>query len=160
MVIIIHKYLIISLYEQLQVNIILPVLYLLICAFLVVLPLSTTPRLVGVAMVIICAGIPVYIVCIYWKGKPRWIRKLTREYCYAISGINNRLRWNRRYVLFVQTHVNFILRNRLFLQIHSMLLYKESSWPCRKNDGHGNKPRNLSLSYIKACRAKRGNLQL
>ena len=90
-VIIIHKYLIISLYEQLQVNIVLPVLYLLICAFLVVLPLSTTPRLVGVAMVIICAGIPVYIVCIYWKGKPRWIRKLTREYYNTISGINNHL---------------------------------------------------------------------
>ena len=55
-------------------------LYLLICAFLIVLPLWTTPKLVGVALLIIKAGIPVYFVCIYWKGKPRWIRKLTRKY--------------------------------------------------------------------------------
>ena len=70
--------------NQFQVNIILPLFYLVICAFLIVLPLTTTPSLVGVAMLIISAGIPVYFVFIYWKGKPRCMRKIMRKYLYVI----------------------------------------------------------------------------
>ena len=69
--------------NQFQVNIILPLFYLVICAFLIVLPLTTTPSLVGVAMLIISAGIPVYFVFIYWKGKPRCMRKIMRKYLYV-----------------------------------------------------------------------------
>jgi len=73
--------------RPIKVNIILPILYLLICAFLIVLPLWTTPKLVGVALLIIHAGIPVYFACIYWKGKPRWIRKLTHSLDVAVQRV-------------------------------------------------------------------------
>ena len=77
--------------NEFQVNIILPLFYLVICAFLIVLPLTTTPSLVGVAMLIISAGIPVYFVFIYWKGKPRCMRKIMRKYLYVIIFQNRKV---------------------------------------------------------------------
>lgn len=65
--------------RPIKVNLILPIIFFVICGFLIVLPLFTTPALVGIAMLIIFSGVPVYLLFIYWKNKPSWLRKVLSE---------------------------------------------------------------------------------
>ncbi|KAK9510013.1 hypothetical protein O3M35_004888 [Rhynocoris fuscipes] len=62
--------------RPIKVNIILPIAFFIICAFLVTLPCYVRPLEVGVGIIIILSGIPVYYVFIYWKSKPPWLDKL------------------------------------------------------------------------------------
>ncbi|KAL0274072.1 UNVERIFIED_CONTAM: hypothetical protein PYX00_006587 [Menopon gallinae] len=66
--------------RPIKVNIILPILFFVICAFLVVLPCYVTPVEVGVGCAIIISGIPIYIVFIYWKNKPKWVSAFSNEF--------------------------------------------------------------------------------
>ena len=50
-----------------QVNIALPVIFLLVCVFLVTFPIYMTPVEVGVACGIILSGVPVYLVGVLWR---------------------------------------------------------------------------------------------
>lgn len=63
-----------------QVSILLPLIFFVICTFLVTLPIYVSPVEVGVGVAIILAGIPVYYVFIYWKNKPEWLTKSSREH--------------------------------------------------------------------------------
>ncbi len=47
-------------------------MFLLICTFLVFLPLYVRPIEVGMGLLITASGIPVYFVAVYWKNKPEW----------------------------------------------------------------------------------------
>ncbi|XP_071626794.1 Y+L amino acid transporter 2 isoform X1 [Temnothorax longispinosus] len=60
-------------YFILQVSIILPIIFFIICAFLVTLPCYVSPWEVGVGIIIILSGIPVYCIFIDWKSKPAWL---------------------------------------------------------------------------------------
>lgn len=66
--------------RPIRVSLILPVIFLLICAFLVTFPFSVSPIEVGVALFIIVAGIPVYYLTIGWKNKPRWLSKASENF--------------------------------------------------------------------------------
>ncbi|XP_046385826.1 Y+L amino acid transporter 2 [Ischnura elegans] len=61
--------------RPIKVNIIFPIIFFIICTFLVTLPCYVRPWEVGVGLVIIASGVPVYLVCIKWKNKPQWITK-------------------------------------------------------------------------------------
>jgi len=61
-----------NLVRPIKVNICLPVLFFLICGFLVVLPVFEEPQVVGVGLAIILSGIPVYLITIRWSNKPNW----------------------------------------------------------------------------------------
>lgn len=58
----------------------LPVLFFLICAFLVTFSCTESPVEVGVALVIISAGIPIYYLTIGWKNKPKWLAKASDNF--------------------------------------------------------------------------------
>lgn len=62
--------------RPIKVNILLPIIFFIICAFLVILPCYVKPWEVGVGLVIIISGIPVYFLFIYWKNKPPWLRRI------------------------------------------------------------------------------------
>ena len=67
--------------RPIKVNIVLPLVFLVLCGFLVVFPLfGDEPELVGVAMAIIFSGVPVYAVFVAWKTKPTWLRKILSKY--------------------------------------------------------------------------------
>ncbi|KAL0101805.1 hypothetical protein PUN28_019148 [Cardiocondyla obscurior] len=55
------------------VSIILPIIFFVICAFLVTFPCYVSPWEVGVGIIIILSGIPVYCIFIDWKSKPAWL---------------------------------------------------------------------------------------
>ena len=67
--------------RPIKVNIVLPLVFLVLCGFLAILPLfGDEPQLVGVAMAIIFSGVPVYAVFVAWKNKPLWLKKMLSEY--------------------------------------------------------------------------------
>lgn len=57
-----------------QVNIVLPLIFLLVCAFLIVLPLYTSPMETGIGVAITLTGIPVYLLLIWPTNKPWWLQ--------------------------------------------------------------------------------------
>ncbi|XP_012275481.1 Y+L amino acid transporter 2 [Orussus abietinus] len=61
-----------DLHRPIKVPILLPITFFLICAFLVTLPCYVSPWEVGMGVIIILSGIPVYWILIYQKNKPQW----------------------------------------------------------------------------------------
>nr|XP_012136967.1 PREDICTED: large neutral amino acids transporter small subunit 1-like [Megachile rotundata] len=57
--------------RPIRVSIAFPIIFFIICAFLVTLPCYVSPWEVGVAVIIILSGIPVYWIFIHWKQKPK-----------------------------------------------------------------------------------------
>lgn len=62
--------------RPIKVNIIIPIAFLLVCGFLVFLPLYVRPYEVGMGLLITCSGIPAYFFFVYWESKPKWVRML------------------------------------------------------------------------------------
>ncbi|XP_076544477.1 L-type amino acid transporter minidiscs isoform X3 [Osmia lignaria lignaria] len=59
--------------RPIRVSIVLPIIFFVICAFLVTFPCYVSPWAVGVGVIIILSGIPVYWIFIYWRKKPKWL---------------------------------------------------------------------------------------
>lgn len=65
--------------RPIKVNIFWPILYCVMTVFLVVLPFYASPTETTYGVIMICTGIPVYIIFVAWKGKPKSIdRFITR----------------------------------------------------------------------------------
>jgi len=58
--------------RPIKVSLGIPIIFLLICTFLVFLPLYVRPMEVGMGLLITACGVPVYLICIRWKNKPSW----------------------------------------------------------------------------------------
>lgn len=71
--------------RPIRVSLVLPVIFFLICAFLVTFPFSVSPIEVGVALIIIAAGIPVYYLTIGWKNKPLCLQKTSDDFNNACA---------------------------------------------------------------------------
>ena len=65
--------------RPIRVNLILPVVFFVTCAFLVLLPFYVSPFETGVGALITLSGIPVYMVTIYWKSKPDFYNRTISE---------------------------------------------------------------------------------
>jgi len=64
-----------DLHRPIKVNVCIPIVFLCICTFLVFLPLYVRPWEVGMGLIITALGVPVYVVCIRWRNKPRWFQQ-------------------------------------------------------------------------------------
>ncbi|XP_075214052.1 L-type amino acid transporter minidiscs [Lycorma delicatula] len=62
--------------RPIKVNIILPIIFFVICAFLVTVPCYVRPWEVGVGLGFIISGIPVYYIFIHFE-KPVWIKNIS-----------------------------------------------------------------------------------
>jgi len=60
--------------RPIKVNLVLPILFFVICGFLVLMPVFEEPQVVGVGLAIILSGIPVYAIFIGWKNRPVWLK--------------------------------------------------------------------------------------
>ncbi|CAG0891611.1 unnamed protein product [Cyprideis torosa] len=63
--------------RPIKVNLLIPITFLVICFFLVVLPIYVRPMEVGVGILITASGIPAYLVGIHWKSKPLWLQRFS-----------------------------------------------------------------------------------
>lgn len=61
--------------RPIKVNIVFPILFFIICGFLVIMPVFEEPHVVGIGLAIILSGVPVYAVFIGWRSKPTWLRQ-------------------------------------------------------------------------------------
>lgn len=66
--------------RPIKVHLALPILFFVICLFLVLLPFYVSPMEAGMGIIITLTGIPVYMLTIYWKSKPRTYNRFISEY--------------------------------------------------------------------------------
>ncbi|GAB0087400.1 Y+L amino acid transporter 2 [Sergentomyia squamirostris] len=62
--------------RPIKVHLIFPIIYLLATIFVTVVPMYASPVETGYGILMISSGIPVYLIFISWKNKPKWFRKL------------------------------------------------------------------------------------
>lgn len=68
-----------NLERPIKVNLIWPILYLLASIFVTAVPMVASPVETGIGVLMILSSIPVYVIFIMWKNKPRWFRSGTME---------------------------------------------------------------------------------
>lgn len=64
---------------SLQVNILLPVSFVLACLFLIIVSFWKTPVECAIGFGIIGTGLPVYFIGVWWQTKPKWLRNGIRK---------------------------------------------------------------------------------
>ncbi|XP_076030815.1 large neutral amino acids transporter small subunit 2-like [Oratosquilla oratoria] len=60
-----------------------PILFFVICLFLVLFPVYSNPVELGIAIAIILTGVPVYYIGIYWQNKPKTVLSLIDNMTYG-----------------------------------------------------------------------------
>ncbi|GBP66555.1 Large neutral amino acids transporter small subunit 1 [Eumeta japonica] len=60
-------------HRPIKVNIMLPIIFFVICTFLVIFPCFSHPLEVGIGIAFIALGVPTYYVFIVWQNKPSWL---------------------------------------------------------------------------------------
>ena len=81
----------------------IPIVFLIICAFLVFMPLYVEPVQVGMGILITVIGVPVYLVGVHWRNKPQWFNEFMRksselstEYSQLVTNAGSFLNTGRR----------------------------------------------------------------
>lgn len=60
-----------EMHRPIKVHLIWPIIYTIVTIYLVVLPLYASPKETGIGLLIILTGVPVYVICVVWKSKPK-----------------------------------------------------------------------------------------
>ncbi|XP_049949253.1 Y+L amino acid transporter 2 [Schistocerca serialis cubense] len=66
--------------RPIKVQIIFPIIFFVICLFLVTVPCYVKPWEVSIGLSFIVSGIPMYLIFIYWKNKPIWLAKASGSF--------------------------------------------------------------------------------
>ncbi|KAK6644420.1 hypothetical protein RUM43_000687 [Polyplax serrata] len=73
--------------RPIKVSLWVPIIFVLVCALLVVIPCFERPIEVGVGILITLTGIPCYIVGVKWQNKPKWFLNFLRRTTYTVQKI-------------------------------------------------------------------------
>lgn len=74
-----------DLHRPIKVALWIPILFVMICAFLVFMPIYVRPYEVAAGLLITATGIPAYLIGIYWQNKPAWLKSLSRKATCSIQ---------------------------------------------------------------------------
>lgn len=74
-----------TLHRPIRVSLILPITFLVICTVLVIFSCFTHPEEVGVGVLFILLGVPVYGVFIMWENKPMWLQNACNSFNITCS---------------------------------------------------------------------------
>lgn len=66
--------------RPIKVSVVIPITFVIICAFLVIVPCYVAPYEVGMGVLITLTGVPFYFVGVKWQNKPAWFLKLLRKF--------------------------------------------------------------------------------
>lgn len=61
-----------SMPRPIKVNLLVPIIFVGICVFLIIVPAYQVPYECGMGAAITLAGVPIYMICVAWKRKPEW----------------------------------------------------------------------------------------
>ncbi|XP_018323198.1 Y+L amino acid transporter 2 [Agrilus planipennis] len=73
--------------RPIKIHLIVPVTFVIICIFLLILPCVEAPYVVGIGTLITLSGIPAYYAGVFWKNKPKWFREMMKtltELCQRV----------------------------------------------------------------------------
>lgn len=62
--------------RPIRVTIIIPLAFFIICSFLVLMPFYVEPVVIGMGLLITAVGIPVYLLGVWWKNKPKVVHQI------------------------------------------------------------------------------------
>ncbi|KAL0271841.1 UNVERIFIED_CONTAM: hypothetical protein PYX00_008808 [Menopon gallinae] len=71
--------------RPIKVSIAVPVIFVIICIFLVCVPCYVRPYEVGVGVLITLSGIPCYLIGVQWQKKPAWFRQWLANVTYGVQ---------------------------------------------------------------------------
>ncbi|CAI6354282.1 unnamed protein product [Macrosiphum euphorbiae] len=71
--------------RPIKVSLLLPITYVIVSLFLIVLPCYVRPFQVGMGVCITLLGIPVYYVCVVWETKPVWFQNSLNHVTFTIQ---------------------------------------------------------------------------
>ncbi|XP_064599397.1 asc-type amino acid transporter 1-like [Liolophura sinensis] len=74
-----------NIHRPLKLNLAIPISQLFVTIFVEALAIYTRPRKLGLAILIVAAGLPVYWVGVCWKNKPRMIRRISDQITRVIQ---------------------------------------------------------------------------
>ena len=63
--------------RPIKINLAYPVVYLLMTLVITLLPMIAKPVETAIGLLMILTAVPVYLVFISWRGKPRWLTRFT-----------------------------------------------------------------------------------
>ncbi|GAB1291934.1 Asc-type amino acid transporter 1 [Apodemus speciosus] len=80
-----------ALHRPIKVNLLVPVVYLVFWAFLLVFSFISEPMVCGVGIIIILTGVPIFFLGVFWRGKPKCVHRFTesmtrwgQELCFVV----------------------------------------------------------------------------
>jgi len=62
--------------RPIRVTIVIPIVFFIICSFLVLLPFYVEPFVIAGGLAVTAIGFPVYLVGVYWKNKPKIVQQI------------------------------------------------------------------------------------
>jgi len=71
--------------RPIKVSLWIPITYVVVSLFLIVLPCYVKPTEVGMGVGITLLGIPVYYMCVVWQTKPVWFQTSLKHITYTIQ---------------------------------------------------------------------------
>ncbi|CAH2067004.1 unnamed protein product, partial [Iphiclides podalirius] len=71
--------------RPIRVNLLLPVVFLIVCTFLVVFSCFTHPVEVGIGIAFIALGVPLFCIFIKWDNRPQWMHTACNAFNMACS---------------------------------------------------------------------------
>lgn len=73
-----------KLIRPIKVNVLVPIAFVIICLFLIVMPCVEAPYEVGMGALITLSGVPAYYFGVYWKDKPLSFRNFMGKEAYFL----------------------------------------------------------------------------
>lgn len=64
--------------RPIRVNLIIPIVFIVLCMILVLLPSWEEPRNLLIGIMLTLAGIPVYFIGVAWRNKPAFYGRVSR----------------------------------------------------------------------------------
>lgn len=65
--------------RPIKVNILIPIVFTIICLGLVLVPSISEPENLAINIAITLSGIPFYLICVKWQNKPAGYQRLSKK---------------------------------------------------------------------------------
>lgn len=69
-----------------------PIFFLIICLFLMIMPLTTSPMECVFGIVMVLTGVPVYMLGVVWQNKPNWIIEFLEKLTFTVQKLTLAMR--------------------------------------------------------------------
>jgi len=65
--------------RPIRVNLVFPIIYLAMTLVITILPMVASPVETGIGLLMILTSVPVYLVLVRWRTKPKWLARITTD---------------------------------------------------------------------------------